>query len=29
MPLWLTDGHTIPVDLENTYEETCQVLRIR
>ena len=28
LPLWLTDGPVIPIDLEKSYEETCQVLRV-
>ena len=27
-PLWLTGNLGVPLDLEKTYEETCQVLRI-
>jgi Protein of unknown function (DUF4058) len=27
-PLWLADNFSMPLDLEGTYEETCQVLRI-
>ncbi len=29
MPLWLRDGPCLPVDLEGTYEQTCQELRLR
>jgi hypothetical protein len=29
LPLWLADVLAVPIDLEKTYEETCQVLRIR
>src|SRR5581483_4163063 len=29
LPLWLTDDFSVPLDLEKSYEETCQVLRIR
>lgn len=28
VPLWLASNLSVPVDLEKTYEETCQVLRI-
>lgn len=28
LPLWLTDDLCIPVELEASYEETCQVLRL-
>jgi hypothetical protein len=28
MPLWLANEGAVPLDLEKTYEETCQVLRI-
>jgi hypothetical protein len=28
IPLWLASNLNIPLDLEKTYEETCQVLRI-
>jgi hypothetical protein len=28
MPLWLAGPLAVPLDLEETYEETCQVLRI-
>jgi hypothetical protein len=28
MPLWLAADLVVPVDLESSYEETCQVLRI-
>jgi hypothetical protein len=29
LPLWLADNLAVPLELEPTYEETCQVLRIR
>jgi hypothetical protein len=28
MPLWLAGSFAVPLDLEQTYEETCRVLRI-
>ncbi len=28
LPLWLADDLAIPLDLEQTYEDTCRVLRI-
>jgi len=28
LPLWLTDGPAIPIDLEASYQETCAVLRM-
>ena len=28
LPLWLADNFSIPLDLEESYEETCEVLRI-
>jgi hypothetical protein len=28
LPLWLAPDFTVPIDLEKSYEETCQVLRI-
>jgi hypothetical protein len=28
LPLWLADDFAVPLDLEESYEETCQVLRI-
>lgn len=28
LPLWLADNYSIPLDLEASYEETCEVLRI-
>jgi hypothetical protein len=28
LPLWLAGDFSVPVDLEKSYEETCQVLRI-
>jgi hypothetical protein len=28
VPLWLTAAFAVPLDLEKSYEETCQVLRI-
>lgn len=28
LPLWLADELAIPLDLEDSYEETCRVLRI-
>ncbi len=27
-PLWLSGELSVPIDLEHTYAETCQVLRI-
>jgi hypothetical protein len=29
LPLWLSDNCSVPLDLEASYEETCQVLRAR
>lgn len=29
IPLWLSETYRIPLDLEETYEETCRSLRIR
>ncbi len=29
LPLWLASNLAVPLELEQTYEETCQVLRIR
>jgi hypothetical protein len=29
LPLWLAEDLAVPLDLENTYEETCRGLRIR
>ncbi len=29
LPLWLAEDLAVPLDLELSYEETCQVLRIR
>ncbi len=29
LPIWLTDDLAVSLDLETSYEETCQVLRIR
>ena len=29
LPLWLASNLAVPLELEHTYEETCQVLRIR
>ena len=29
LPLWLTDGFSVPLELEATYEDTCRGLRIR
>jgi hypothetical protein len=29
LPLWLASNLAVPLELEATYEETCQVLRIR
>jgi hypothetical protein len=28
LPLWLADNFSVPLDLEASYEETCQALRI-
>jgi hypothetical protein len=28
LPLWLTEAYAVPLDLEDSYEETCRVLRI-
>jgi hypothetical protein len=28
LPLWLTEDFAIPLDLEESYEETCRVLRL-
>jgi Protein of unknown function (DUF4058) len=28
LPLWLADGLSVPLELEASYEETCQILRI-
>jgi hypothetical protein len=28
LPLWLAVDLAVPLDLEATYEETCQILRI-
>ena len=28
LPLWLTEDFSVPLDLEESYEETCRVLRI-
>jgi hypothetical protein len=28
LPLWLTDDFAVPLELEASYEETCQILRI-
>jgi hypothetical protein len=28
LPLWLAGVTAVPLDLEKSYEETCQVLRI-
>ncbi len=28
LPLWLADNFSVPLDLEESYEETCKVLRI-
>ena len=28
LPLWLSDDLAIPLELESSYEETCQVLRL-
>jgi hypothetical protein len=28
LPLWLTEDHAIPLDLEASYEQTCRYLRI-
>ena len=28
LPLWLTDGLAAPLDLEQSYEETCRILRV-
>ena len=29
LPLWLRDGPCLPVDLEDTYEQTCRELRLQ
>ncbi|HJT36034.1 MAG TPA: hypothetical protein VJ783_28685 [Pirellulales bacterium] len=29
LPVWLTEGLAVPLDLEATYEEICRILRIR
>ena len=29
LPLWLAEDLAVPLDLENTYEETCRGLRVR
>jgi hypothetical protein len=28
LPLWIADNYSIPLELEPSYEETCQILRI-
>jgi hypothetical protein len=28
LPLWLAENFAVPLDLENSYEETCRILRI-
>jgi hypothetical protein len=28
LPLWLAEGLAVPLDLEQSYEETCRILRI-
>ena len=28
LPLWLDEDLSVPLDLEESYEETCRVLRI-
>ena len=28
LPLWLTDSFAVPLDLEETYEQTCRDLRL-
>ena len=28
LPLWLADNVAVPLELEDTYEETCRILRI-
>ncbi len=28
LPLWLADNHAVPLDLEDSYEQTCRDLRI-
>lgn len=28
LPLWLAEDHAVPLNLEDSYEETCRVLRI-
>jgi hypothetical protein len=28
LPLWLAEDFSVPLDLEESYEETCRVLRI-
>jgi hypothetical protein len=29
LPVWLSADRAVPLDLEQTYEQTCQILRIR
>jgi hypothetical protein len=29
LPVWLTDDLAVSLDLETSYEEACQVLRVR
>jgi len=29
LPLWLSDDLAVPLDLEESYEETCRILRLR
>jgi len=28
LPLWLSTDHSVPLDLEASYEDTCRMLRI-
>ena len=28
LPIWLADDLAVPLELEASYEETCQILRI-
>jgi hypothetical protein len=28
LPLWLAENFAIPLELEESYEETCRILRI-
>jgi hypothetical protein len=29
LPLWLSETHSVPLDLEASYEETCGVLQVK